>query len=274
MPRIITLTTDFGLEDEYVGVMKGVILARAPRATIVDLSHGIARHNVRQAALLVKAAYAFFPAGTIHLAVVDPGVGSGRRLVLLQADDHLFLGPDNGVFGEFLVPELFQAAYEVCCPNHYLQPVSFTFHGRDILAPVAARLAAGMVPDETGPAVPCQALQKPALAEPVHDPAQATITGEITGRDHFGNLPTNIPAALLASFCSGREAEIKITVNGRVIHGIAASYGARKEGDLLAIVGSRGVLEISVREGSGAFRLGARAGDAVIVEKKGAKKPG
>jgi S-adenosylmethionine hydrolase len=273
MPQIITLTTDFGLEDEYVGVMKGVILARARHVTVVDLSHGIARHDVRQAALLVKAAYAFFPAGTIHLAVVDPGVGSGRRLVLLQADSHLFLGPDNGLFGEFLLPELFQAAYEVRCQDHYLQPVSSTFHGRDILAPVAARLAAGMPPGETGPAVPCRALQKPASAEPVHDPVQETITGEITGRDHFGNLQTNIPAPLLAAFCSGNEAEIRITVNGRVIHGIAECYGAREPGDLMAITGSREVLEVSVREGSGVARLEAQAGDLVIVEKKSAKGP-
>lgn len=273
MPKIITLTTDFGLEDEYVGVMKGVILALAPTVTVVDLSHGIARHDVRQAALLVKAAYAYFPFGTIHLVVVDPGVGSGRRLVLLQADGHYFLGPDNGVFGEFLAPELFQAAYEVCCQHYYLQPLSSTFHGRDILAPVAARLASGMAPDETGPAVPRQAINKPALAEPMHDPVQATITGEITGRDHFGNLQTNIPAPLLAAFCKGNEAEIKITVNGRVILGIAESYGARKPGDLLAIAGSRGVLEISVREGSAGARLEAQVGDRVIVAKAGTKGP-
>ena len=116
-------------------------------------------------------------------------------------------------------------------------------------------------------------MQKPASAKPVHDPVQETITGEITGRDHFGNLQTNIPAPLLAAFCSGNEAAIKITVNGRVIRGIAGSYGAAKPGELLAIAGSRGVLEISIREGSGTDRLEARAGDRVIVEKKGAKGP-
>ena len=138
MPRIITLTTDFGLTDEYVGVIKGVILTRSPDASIVDLSHQIERQNIRQAALLIKSAYRFFPPRTIHILVVDPGVGSSRKLILLQADGHFFLAPDNGVLGLFLDPEHFQTAYEVMCDQYYLSPVSATFHGRDILAPVAA----------------------------------------------------------------------------------------------------------------------------------------
>ena len=265
MSRIITLTTDFGLEDEYVGVMKGVILARAPQAIIVDLSHAIGRQNILQAALLIKSAYRFFPEKTIHLVVVDPGVGSKRRIILLQAAGHLFLGPDNGVLGLLLEAEHFQTAHEVQCDRYYLAPVSCTFHGRDIMAPVAAQIAAGLDPAAVGPVIARQTLKKAELAEAKTDRAQSTITGEITGKDHFGNLQTNIRASSLHNLCGWEKSRARVWVRNQTIAGIQTAYAHKAPGQILAIVGSRGVLEIAVHQGNAAKLLDADLGDEVTV---------
>ena len=228
MPRIITLTTDFGLADEYVGVMKGVIVARAPGAVIIDLSHAIKRQNIRQAALLIKSAYRYFPENTIHLVVVDPGVGSKRKLILVQADGHLFLAPDNGVLGLLLEPENFQAAYEVQCGQYYLLPVSATFHGRDILAPIAAQLAAGLDPTAVGPAIEPQSLIKFKEAAIKIDRQRGIITGEITGMDHFGNLQTNIEASSLNNLSGLENATARIIVKNETIIGIQEAYTPKR----------------------------------------------
>ena len=265
MSRIITLTTDFGLENEYVGVMKGVILARAPQATIVDLSHAIERQNIRQAALLIKSAYRFFPDKTIHLVIVDPGVGSNRKLILLHAERHLFLGPDNGVLGLLLEAEHFQAAYEVQCEQYYLKPMSATFHGRDILAPVAAQLAAGLDPEAVGPVIARQTLKKPEFVEARIDSIQATIKGEITGKDHFGNLQTNITASSLNKLCGNEKSIALVSIGNETIAGIQTAYAHKAPGEILAIVGSRGVLEIAVNQGNAATLLDAGIGDEVTI---------
>jgi S-adenosylmethionine hydrolase len=267
MSRIITLTTDFGLEDEYVGVMKGVILSRAPQATIVDLSHAIERQNIRQAALLIKSAYRFFPDNTIHLVIVDPGVGSNRKLILLQAEGHFFLGPDNGVLGLLLEAEYFQAAYEVQCEQYYLTPTSATFHGRDILAPVAAHLAAGLDPAAAGPVIARQTLKKTEFAEAIIDSVQATITGEITDKDHFGNLQTNITASSLNNLYGNEKSTASVTIGNETIAGIQTAYAHKAPGEILAIVGSRGVLEIAVNRGNAATLLDAGIGDEVTINR-------
>ncbi len=265
MSRIITLTTDFGLADEYVGVMKGVILSRAPAATIVDMSHGVGKQDIRQAALLIRSAYMFFPDQTIHLVVVDPGVGSSRRLILLQANSHLFLAPDNGVLGLLLEPENFQAAYEVQCEQYYLMPVSDTFHGRDILAPVAAQLATGLDPTAVGPAIAPQSLVRLKAAAIKIDRQKGVITGEITGMDHFGNLQTNIAASCLKSLIGEEKATARINVTGETITGIQGAYTHKAPGEIMAIVGSRGFLEIAVSQGNAAKFLDAGVGDLVMV---------
>jgi len=265
MPRIITLTTDFGLTDEYVGVIKGVILARTPDAAIVDLSHLIERQNIRQAAQLIKSAYNFFPAGTIHLVVVDPGVGSSRKLILLQADDHLFLAPDNGVLGLLFESRYFQAAYEVHCEQYYLSPVSGTFHGRDILAPVAARLAAGLDPKDVGPVITLRALNKPVTAVAVIDREQRIITGEIISVDHFGNLQTNITGSSLDDLYGNQKARVKIKVKGTIITGVKSAYIERGKDEVLAIVDSRGYLEIAVNLGNAALAIDAGIGEKVTT---------
>jgi len=273
MNRIITLTTDFGLADEYVGVMKGVILARAPAATIVDLCHGVERQDVMGAALLIKSAYAFFPKGTIHIVVVDPGVGSARRLMVLLADGHIFLAPDNGVLSQLLHPDTGAAAYEIQCENNYLSPLSSTFHGRDILAPVAAGLAAGLDPAATGPRLDLRELQKIAVEKPHIDAGQGKITGKITYRDHFGNLQTNIGEKSLQGIWDKRGRSIKITVKEKVISGIRDSYAAAAPGDLLAIINSRGFVEIAANQGDAAAILGAGPGDIVVLEIVGRNSP-
>ena len=266
MNKIITLTTDFGLSDEYAGVMKGVILARAPAATIVDICHAVPRQDIVQAALLIKSAYVFFPKGSIHLVVVDPGVGSKRRLILLLADGHMFLAPDNGVLSLLLDPDIVGAAYEIQCKQYYLSPVSKTFHGRDILAPVAAGLAAGLDPQETGPLLDFQELRRIAFDEPHIDAGQGKISGTIISRDHFGNLQTNIGEKCLKSLWTQRVMSVKITVKGRVISGIQDSYAATAPGDLLAVVNSRGFVEIACNQDDAGALLGAGPGDTVVLE--------
>jgi S-adenosylmethionine hydrolase len=265
MSRIITLTTDFGLTDEYVGVIKGVILTRAPEAIIVDLSHGIERQNIRQAALLVKSAYRFFPERTIHLVVVDPGVGSYRKLILLQADGHFFLAPDNGVLGLLLEAEHFQAAYEVECQQYYLTPVSTTFHGRDILAPVAAEVAAGLAPEAVGPRISPRALKKIETKAAKIDRDQRTITGEIISMDHFGNLQTNITGNSLNNLYGKQKSTVTIKVKDQIITGIQSAYIERASGEMLAIVNSKGNLEIAVNRGNAAIFLGSAIGEKVTV---------
>ncbi len=266
MSGIITLTTDFGLEDEYAGVMKGVILARAPEATVVDLSHAIERQNIRQAALLIESAHRYFPAGTVHLVVVDPGVGGDRKLIVLQAAGQLFLAPDNGVLGLLLEPENFQGAHELQCPQFYVAPLSSTFHGRDILAPVAAQLVRGLDPAATGPAVERQKLKKLRFAAAKIDSHQAVIAGEVTGKDHFGNLRTNIDAESLHCLFGKEIRAVRVSLQNEILAGIQETFGDKAPGELLAIIGSRGVLEIAVNLGNAADLLNAVIGDEVRVE--------
>lgn len=266
MGRIITLTTDFGLSDEYAGVLKGVILARAPEATIVDLSHAVPRQDIVHAALLIKSAYVFFPKGTIHLVVVDPGVGSGRRLILLLADGHLFMAPDNGVLGLLLEEDNVEAVYDIKCERFFLSPVSSTFHGRDILAPVGAKLAAGLDPAATGPLLDPQLLHRIDIEQPHIDTRQRKITGKIVSVDHFGNLQTNIGENNLKELLCAGDLTVKITVKNNIILGIQVSYITTAPGNLLAVINSRGFLEIAVNHGDAAAFLRAGPGDGVTLE--------
>ena len=265
MARIITLTTDFGLTDEFVGVIKGVILTRAPAIRIVDLSHTIERHNISRAALLISSAYRFFPEDTIHIVVIDPGVGSGRRLILLQSDNHFFLAPDNGVLSLLMEKENFQTVYEISCDQYYLSPVSATFHGRDILAPVAAEMAAGLAPEDVGPVIDPETLQKIKMGRMKIDRGLNTITGEIIRIDHFGNLQTNIADSSLNDLFGEQKSSVKIKMQNTVINGIESAYMKKNPGEILAIVNSSGYLEIAVCCGHGATVLGVVPGDTVTV---------
>ena len=271
MGQLITLITDFGLLDEYVGVMKGVMLSKAPAATIVDLCHAVPRQDIRQAAYRLRAAIPFFPKGTIHVIVVDPDVGMDRRIILLQFEDYFFLAPDNGLLSLFYGEEGFVAARSVECEELFLQPLSATFHGRDVFAPVAAALAAGMEPEKVGPVVDKASLVSISWAGVQVDKEKGRVRGSVTGIDHFGNLLTSIQLAAWQQF--GAEAvdpEALVSVRGVDIYGIEGAYSQVESGSLLAIFGSRGFLELAVNQGSAADKLGACVGDLVeLVLKNG-----
>lgn len=252
---IITLTTDFGLADSYVGAMKGVILSIAPDVRLVDISHQIAQGDVRQGAYVLNGAAPFFPAGTIHLVVIDPGVGSSRRALAARTQQAIFVAPDNGVLSLRLAGQPAEIR-QLSNPRYHLPQVSATFHGRDVFAPVAAHLAIGAALEDMGlPVTDPVTLSVPAITR---DPDGAW-RGEVWHIDHFGNLITNFKFQSPIS-------NLQIEIAGQQIEGLARTYADRAAGELVALVGSSGYLEIAVRDGSAARTLGARLGDAVRLK--------
>ncbi|OQA46569.1 MAG: Adenosyl-chloride synthase [Chloroflexi bacterium ADurb.Bin325] len=253
---IVTLTTDFGLADGYVGILKGVILSIAPDAHLVDVSHDIAPQDVRQAAYVLGRAAPYFPRGTVHLAVVDPGVGSARRPLLVQTPDACFVGPDNGLF-TFALEQPGAAAYELNRREFWRPAVSATFHGRDIFAPVAAHLANGRLPADLGAAV-ADPVRLPELAATRSGPGR--LHGHVSHIDRFGNLITSIPGAWV------RHGAWACHIGGRRIAGIQQTYAAAPPGTLLALVSSGDTVEIAVRDGSAAALLGVSVGEPVDLQ--------
>jgi S-adenosylmethionine hydrolase len=268
MGAVITLTTDFGLADGYVAAMKGVMLGINPEATLVDISHGIRPQDIAQAAFVLSTACGCFPRRTVHLVVVDPGVGSERRAVILRTPEADFVAPDNGVLS-YIIREHAAGeavgdrqamkgagAFAITEPRFWRSPVSPTFHGRDIFAPVAARLSLGEPPASFGE--PVADLTVLPLFYARREPDGA-LAGNVIHIDGFGNLITSVTGDDLA----GMEA-VSIEVGGREIRGLSRTYS---EGEgLLALIGSSGRLEISLRDGDAAAALGARAGDGVRVK--------
>ena len=255
-PPLITLLTDFGLEDAYVGIMKGVILTRCPTANIVDLTHHVAPGDIPAASYLLGAAHPYFPYGTIHTVVIDPGVGTDRRVLAAEAGGRLFVAPDNGVLSDVFDADAPVRVVSVENESLFLRPMSHTFHGRDLFAPVAAALAQGMPLDELGPRADAR-IHLPRI-EPRRDDAGALL-GEVIYIDRFGNLITNIRADDLppAPF---------IELGRHAIRGVQTSYAAAEDGRPLAIVGSTGRLEISINHGHAAETLNAGIGATVRVE--------
>jgi S-adenosylmethionine hydrolase len=253
---VITLTTDFGLADGYVGALKGVILSLAPDVQLIDISHQVARQDVRHGARLLATAVPFFPVGTIHVAVVDPGVGTERRGIALQTRYATFVGPDNGLFTPFLQDRV--ACVALTNPDMHRHPVSATFHGRDIFAPVAAHLASGMSLADLGSAVG----DLIALPEPhPHRLSGGQLVAEIVHVDHFGNLVTNVR---IQEWEMRDLDDVSVEVQGNSLT-LQRAYGNVNPGALLALEGSNGYLEIAVREGSAAERLGIGVGATVYV---------
>jgi hypothetical protein len=253
---IVTLTSDFGTADGYVGAMKGVVLARAPRAMLVDITHDIPRHDVPAAAFALAQAAPHFPPGAIHVAVVDPDVGGDRRAVVVDAGEQLFVGPDNGVFS--LVAPAPRAVFEIRARAFRRDSVSNTFHGRDLFAAAAGALARGAPPWAAGPAVSLS----PAVAVRGWTSTPGRVEGEVIHVDVFGNLITNLPASALPP-------EPQVCVAGRVLSGVGRSYSSVARGQLVAYIGSAETLEIGVREGSAAGRLGVGRGAVVHVLARG-----
>ncbi len=252
---VITLTTDFGSDDAYVATMKGVILSINPKATIIDICHTIKPQNITQAAYILSTATSFFPEGTIHVAVIDPGVGTKRKAVLLVGPKAYYVGPDNGVFGYVSSQSAHKLhMFELTESKYWLHPVSYTFHGRDIFAPVAAHLSLGVPPHELGSSI--TALSGVALSRPYHH-EDGTLIGKVIHIDHFGNLITDI---MKSDMPKGR---VFIEVFGHIIDDVSTSY--EDEEELLAIFGSDDRLEVSVKKGSAARYLDANIGDEVKV---------
>lgn len=253
---IITLLTDFGTADAYVGIMKGTILGIAPAARLVDLTHAVPPQAVRVGALLLRSAVEYFPDGTVHLAVVDPGVGSARAPVLVETERALFVGPDNGLLAPAATALGVRGVRRLTNDRYFRQPVSDTFHGRDIFAPVAAHLAAGTPAEELGPAL--DDLQRLDLPEARCE--RGAVHGEVIYVDRFGNLITNIAVSALTRF---RPPSLSVRVAGMTLSPLASSYAAVASGAMVALISSWSTLEIAVRDGSAAEQL--RAGIATPV---------
>ena len=261
---IITLLTDFGSEDEYVGVMKGVILSVNPTAAIVDITHHIDPQGVIQAAYVVEAAWKYFPEGTVHVVIIDPGVGSDRDIVTCKQSGHLFVAPDNGVMTLLMEKGGIDAAVRVENTRYFLSTVSRTFHGRDIFAPVSAHLTLGVAINELGPPVDPKHLVRLSIQKPTI-PKQGEILGAIVTIDRFGNLITNIHGDLVRTHCADAAETLEIQIGKSKIIGISNSYICVTAGDPLVTTGSRGCLEIAVNSGNAARRFNARKGDIVRV---------
>jgi S-adenosylmethionine hydrolase len=235
---VLTLTTDFGLADHYVAAMKGVILDIAPNAQIVDITHEVAPFAIEQGAYLIAQSYACFPKKAVHVVVVDPGVGSSRRAIVVEAADQHFVGPDNGVFSMIMAREK-RRVRAISNEKYFRHPVSRTFHGRDIFAPVAAHIASGIPAARMGKAI--------------RDPVSLDLSRpRVLHIDRFGNIVTSL-----------REKPGSIQINGARVSSTAHHYSEFRPGELFAIEGSSGYIEISMNRGSAAERIGCRPGDEV-----------
>jgi S-adenosylmethionine hydrolase len=261
MAQLITLITDFGIEDTYAGVLKGVILSISPGCSIVDITHQIPPQDVRAACFALSTAYAYFPKRTIHLVIVDPGVGGTRRPLLIEAEDYFFIGPDNGVFTAILVKPGPKSVIEITNEEYFLAEVSSTFHGRDIFAPVAAHLVNGCPSSRFGtPASDYVLLDWPQPS--VVKPGEAQ--GTILHIDRFGNLVTSFSRDYIKQMTGNRT--FRIECAGRIITQMVPSYAFAQTGELCGMFGSSNYLEISVTNGSARDILNAQCGDCVKIK--------
>jgi S-adenosyl-L-methionine hydrolase (adenosine-forming) len=280
MRPVITLTTDFGINDPFAGIMKGVLLSIVPDAQIVDITHNIEPQNIIQAALVLNATYPWFPRKTIHVVIVDPGVGGSfinnterapstrtgearlglviRRAIVVQSKFQTFLGPDNGVLTPILRPD--SRTYEITNKKYFLNNISNTFHGRDVFAPCAGWLASGIEASKVGPRV-----LKPARQEfPQPHLKDTTLHGEIIHIDHFGNLTTNISVELIHEHITSSDT-IEVRIGKHKIDGLVTGYYQMKSGQPGAIINSWNHLEIFYREDNAQKKLKAKTGQSVTL---------
>lgn len=270
---VISLLTDFGIDDPYVGLMKGVILSIAPDARMVDLTHQVAPGAIEHAAGILASSFHFFPQGSVHLAVVDPGVGTARHIVALHFAGHFFVAPDNGLLSAVVAGNGNGRAVVLNKASLFRQPVSATFHGRDIMAPAAAYLAGGMPLAQLGTPIETSHLVRLTLPQPVFQPRTGELKGQVTHVDRFGNLITNIRSADLVDLAADHGlSQLSVGVGSSRIAGIVASYGHAAPGQLLAVIGSGQMLEIAVNQSSAAKRLGCGKGAMVVVSPGGASR--
>ena len=264
MKPVITLLTDFGTKDHYVACMKGVIYGICPDATIVDISHEVEPFNILQGAFLLHQAVPWFPDGTIHVAVVDPGVGSRRRALILETRRAFFIGPDNGLMLPAARRLGLISAYEIDLSSEYFSELSWTFHGRDVFSPAAAYLAAGVRPLDMGEEIDLSSLADLSFWEPEVEGERAV--GRFLHVDRFGNLITNLSSEWHEETASLHE-RAKLLFRGKEYElKIARAYYEGGAGELLLLPGSGGFSEIAVNMGSASSIIGAGPGDSFVIE--------
>lgn len=262
---IVTLLTDFGSADGYAGVVKGVLLSHTPDVCIVDLTHDVGPWNVQAADWIIANSYRYFPRWTVHMAVVDPGVGTQRRGLAIVTGAGTFVGPDNGIFSSVVGCEADAQAYQLTEPEYWLSPVSATFHARDIFAPVAARLAGGIEASRLGKRIEPGTLAR--LPCPQVARGHGWVEGQVAYVDRFGNLISNIPVSLI-------DQGAACLLDGREIGTLATTYGSAPAGQVVVVPGSHGCIEVGVARGSAAGSLKAGVGSAVRMESRQPGKGG
>jgi len=256
---IITLLTDFGTKDHYVASMKGVILSINPRCTLIDITHQVSPNDIQEGAFLLSNSYSYFPKETIHLSVVDPGVGGIRKPILLVTQNYFFIGPDNGLFAFVAQREKVKKVIVLTQQRYFLPKLSTTFHGRDLFAPVAAHLSLGIKPNSFGYETP--SVKKLGFETPIVK--EGKLSGKIVHIDTFGNLVSNIDEELFVRVT--KEHPYVIRLGKRKIHGLGKGYWEGKPGVPMALFGSGGFLEISINKGNAEKALKVKKGDQVTV---------
>jgi S-adenosylmethionine hydrolase len=257
---LITLMSDFGLKDPYAAEMKAAILSICSNAVIVDITHEIEPFNIRMGAYVLASAVSYFPKETIHVAVVDPGVGTKRRPILIQTKQGFFVGPDNGLLILAAETQSVESVHELTNPRFMLPKVSSTFHGRDIFAPVAAHLANGVHPAEFGPEI--LDVAKPEFAKVIR--RNGALFGEVLHVDGFGNIITNISAKELANISVKKAVTVELSKYTLKLK-LFKAYGETKSKEPFALIGSHNYLEIAINQGAAAAKFNAKPGDRIKI---------
>ena len=257
----ITFLTDFGTTDPYVGAMKGAALSVNPDVQLVDLSHEVVPHDIADAGYVLGQAFRYYPAGTVHVAVVDPGVGSERRILAAEVEGHVLMAPDNGLLSVALRGAEPARTIAVANTAYYRHPVSLTFHGRDVFAPVAAHLTLGVALDAMGAAVADYVRAAVATARR----GAGVVEGEVIHVDHFGNLITNISRQDVEALRHESPGELAVSIGATPVGPLYRTYAEVGVGDLLAVIGGGGLLEVSANQSSAADVLGVGRRTAVRV---------
>ena len=270
-PQIVTLTTDFGLVDHFSGAMKGVMLDVFPELRIVDITHAVQAYDVLDGALAISESYKYFPSGSVHMVVVDPGVGSARRPILATVGEHYFVAPDNGVLSLVYQGAESVLVREITSSHYFRQPVSNTFHGRDVFAPVAANLAKGVDPAKFGDEITDYV--RFAAPSPKAAP-DGSLRGIVLKIDRYGNLITNIRASDAPQMFGADPPPFRITIGKNEVTEIYGHYAQGAPGEIFAILGSMGLLEFSTNRGNAAKLLGIGKGAEVAVRLGGAAAAG
>ena len=262
---VVSLTSDFGTDGPFVAIMKAVLCGIAPEARIVDVTHEIPPHDVLDAAFHLRCAFSFFPAGSVHLAVVDPEVGSSRRPLLMVTENHCFVAPDNGILS--LIPEVeaVSAVYHMTATRYFRSKVSATFHGRDVFAPAAAWLALGIEPAEFGePVEDWRRLEIPAAKIM----GSGAIQGMVLAVDRFGNICTDIQRSMLEQFRQMHDQDLALETGSHLIARQVEAYHSIPEGETAFLINSLDLVEIAAKQRSAASELGVKRGDLVRIRKQ------